>query len=288
MAAGARAQAFDRDALTQLASDSAIYLALVFLLAGLNYTAEKTLYPSRAAGRLVWAAPVVFAADFMIRSTNQQAAGLPLIGVFALAIASRSTALQRRLPAAEARASLAGYLAVLALGGVLFLPQFASDMSGLAYGAFKKARPTHLELAGRFTEPRLAPLILYNTNKTSRSSNGTDYTTYVNDGVALLRRVSAEGETVLTVDQSNPFPYAMGRKPAIGGIAAMAYNYIISEKFHPSPEAYFGTADIVMMPKHPSAPAMYRDGVVKLYEADLQQRFRVVAESDWWWLYKRR
>jgi hypothetical protein len=51
-------------------------------------------------------------------------------------------------------------------------------------------------------------------------SNGRIYTTYVNDGVALLRRATSPSQTVLTMDVANPFPYALDRPPALGGIAA--------------------------------------------------------------------
>jgi len=75
----------------------------------------------------------------------------------------------------------------------------------------------------------LRPLLLYDTGRLLSRSNGPTYTTYVNDGVALLQRVTEPNEAILTMDAFNPFPYAMGRRPPLGGIAAMAYHYTLSD-----------------------------------------------------------
>jgi hypothetical protein len=37
-------------------------------------------------------------------------------------------------------------------------------------------------------------------------------------------------EKALTMDMVNPFPYALGRRPAVGGIAAAAYRYTLSDR----------------------------------------------------------
>jgi hypothetical protein len=165
------------------------------------------------------------------------------------------------------------------------MPLFVSDLAGIAYGAWNKARPSPTAL--RFTTHRLKPLLLYDTDGYHPRSNGRIYTTYVNDGVALLERVTRPEERVLTMDMVNPFPYAMGRRPPRGGIAAMAYHYLLSDDHRPSDNAYFGDADIVMVPKHHASEDGYYDDFWKAYEPGLRQRFKLIAESDWWLVYRR-
>ena len=139
----------------------------------------------------------------------------------------------------------------------------------------------------RFTEPHLDSLILYDTDPPDES-NGSFYTNYVNDGVALLRKHCDTNDRVLTMDMVNPFPYALKWKPPKGGIAAIAFNFTLSAQFRPSFDAYFGDATIVMMPKHPAQIPGFIDGFYALYTPALLERFQLYAESDWFWLYKRK
>jgi len=70
----------------------------------------------------------------------------------------------------------------------------------------------------------------------------------VNDGVALLERVTRPEERVLTMDMVNPFPYAMGKASRLGGgIGSDGISLHIEATAigHPT-HAYFGDADIVM------------------------------------------
>ena len=85
-----------------------------------------------------------------------------------------------------------------------------------------------------------------------RRSNGPTYVTYVNDGVNLLNRASRMDETVFTLDVQNPFSYALLRRPAHGGSAALYFDHTFNDQHKPSAAWLFGSADIVMVPKHPS------------------------------------
>ena len=89
------------------------------------------------------------------------------------------------------------------------------------------------------------------------------------------------------MDMMNPFSYALQRKPALGGIAAAAYKYTLSDEYRPSDDAYFGNSDIVMVPKRPAVDPLHHDPFIKIYEPALQRRYRLEAESDLWRLYKR-
>ena len=163
----------------------------------------------------------------------------------------------------------------------------AWEFSGIVYGAFQKARPSNLHSVVRFTEPSLVSLLLYE-NKDEPKSNGVQYVTYVNDGINLLRNFSKHYETVLTMDMMNPFPFALGRKPAIGGIAAAAYNYTLSDAHRPSDNRYFGNTDLVMVPKHPASPNIYFEGFYRVYKSSLHAHFQLATESDMWYLYRRK
>ena len=86
----------------------------------------------------------------------------------------------------------------------------------------------------------------------------------------------------------NPFPFALGRKPPTGGIAAAAYNYTFSDNHRPSDDQYFGNADIVMVPKKPAADGGCYFGALKIYGPALKRYFSLAAETDWWYLYRRK
>jgi hypothetical protein len=119
-------------------------------------------------------------------------------------------------------------------------------------------------------------------------SNGSIYTTYVNEGVALLRRYGQPSDKVLTMDMQNPFPYVLGWMPARGGLASTSFNYTVSDDFRPSFDEYFGDATVVMIPKHPAQTHKFLDGFNEIYEPEVEKRFRLVAESDWFRMYRRK
>ena len=154
---------------------------------------------------------------------------------------------------------------------------------GLSYGALKKARPSNISTVVRFNAPRLKPLLAY--DGANPRSNGRGFTTYVNDGVALRERETRPNETVLTMDMTNPFPYALNRPPPHGGLATMAYHYSLDDTHRPSAAKYFGDADIVMVPKHPAIDDIFYTDFLKAYTPGLEERYKLAAESDWWWMY---
>lgn len=231
--------------------------------------------------RLPVLAAFMFLVDVGLLSSNAQHDSLAACAIFAILVVNEITEDQHGGP----KSFRPYYAAVLCLGALLFIPQFISDLAGLGYGVWKKERPSTPAAVLRFTSPNLKPLLLY--DGANPRSNGRNYTTYVNDGVALLERETRPNELVQTMDMTNPFPYAMERRPPRGGIAAMAYNYTISDSHRPTDEAYFGDADIVMVPKHPAQDDIYYTGFWKAYEPGLHQRFKLAAESDWWWMYRR-
>jgi hypothetical protein len=287
MAAGARSEGFSVYHLGLKFLINTPYLVLMGCLAVLGSYSENAAPTRRSTINSLLLAALVFAADMLLLFTNMQPTELPLSMIFCFFAANRAI-VRHRVPAdQEAHPARPAGRIVMVTGTIFFLVQFALGCSGLVYGVWMKANPSNLGSVERFTEPRLVPLILYD-ERSQPASNGRQYTTYVKEGIRLLRKNAGSDETVLTMDMINPFPYALGRRPALGGIAAAAYRYTLSDAHRPSDERFFGTADVVMVPKRPASLRFFFDGFYRIYEPALHDRFRLAAESDMWYLYKRK
>jgi len=238
---------------------------------------------------LIWTL-LVFTSDSLLMLSNTQVQAMPLLGAFAILIANRMNAERQRLHPMGARTDSHRHVFVLVLCSLMVFPQLVSDMVGLANGVFQKAYPSEIKGLVRFTEPHLAPLILYDGDPRPawKAANGSVYTSYVNDGVALLRKHCDASDRVLTMDAVNPFPFALKWRPPLGGIAAIAFNFTLSAQHRPSFEAYFGDATVVLMPKRPAVLRVFIDGFYALYTPALLERYQLYAESEWFWLYKRK
>jgi len=286
MAAGARSKTANLSVLKiQLLSQvPALLAAIVILFFGTRRTKPvSSCLNDRQL--LIWTL-LVFTSDSFLMLSNTQVNALPLLGAFAILIASCMTAERQRLPVVEARTESHRYVFLLVVCALLVVPQLVSDMVGLATGVFQKAHPSTIGLV-RFTEPHLAPLILYDGDP-QKAANGSTYTNYVNDGVALVRKHCDPGDRVLTMDAVNPFPHALKWRPPRGGVAAIAFNYTLSAQHRPSFDAYFGDATVVLVPKRPAVMRYFIDGFYALYIPALRDRYQLYAESDWFWLYKRK
>jgi hypothetical protein len=243
--------------------------------------------------QLLVGAPMIFVADVLLMFSNMQHAVMPLLGVLGVLTADQAIS-RLSLRNGEGVFGFAALrlVTVLLCSAYLSVPQFARDLAGLTYGVVAKAHPPSAERQVRFTIPRLVPMVLCDGNcfdpndRYDTRANGAGYTTYVNEGVALLQQYGASSDRVLTFDMVNPFPYALGWKPPRGGVACAAYNYVLSDAAHPSDEAYFGDATLVMVPKKPALPPHFYQGFYRIYSAGLAARFRLVTETDSWLLYR--
>jgi hypothetical protein len=285
MAAGARAQTLDpRTPLFNFLNHAGFLLGvLVFCKATAVVLGNRV--PQWSGWRLPLAGTFFFFVDIALMSSNAQIGGFPICAVFAIMVLSKIMEVRQAIPVQQ-EPSVRWYAAALCIGPLLCAPLFASDLAGIGYGLWSKVRPSRSTVL-RFTTPNLKPLLLYQTDGYATRSNGSVYTTYVNDGVALLERETRPNEKILTMDMVNPFPYVMERRPPRGGIAAMAYHYTLGDGHRPSDDAYFGDADIVMVPKRPASEDMYYKDFWKAYEPGLRQGFKLVAESNWWLMYRR-
>ena len=235
-------------------------------------------------------AVIVSIADIALLTTNMQPSGLPLLGALGILIANRLADPEYDSSANGHPFALPYCASVLLLAGLLIWPLFAFDALALPIAALRKSHPPPA-CSARFDEARVAGLILCDRpdlNPDQKRSNGSIYTTYVNDGSALLRRYSMPADKVLTIDMQNPFPYVLGWLPPRGGLASTSFNYTVSAKFRPSFDQYFGDATVVLIPKHPAQDPDNLNGFYEIYGQAMEQRFAIVAESDWFRLYKRK
>ncbi len=287
IAAGARANAIHTSVLFLQLQSQLPLIPIVIAILYFHISHGKAIgSTSQAHQTIIWAL-LVFASDSLLMISNMQQYSMPLLGVFAVLIASRVHTELQQFPVPIFRQKIPYPMVVLLLCAALILHQAASDLVGLADGVLQKAYSSKNTAQVRFTEPHLYPLILYDT-VSLQQSNGSIYTNYVNDGVMLLRRQCDSNDRVLTMDMVNPFPYALKWRPPRGGVAAVAFNYTLSASFRPSFDSYFGDATVVMVPKHPAQIPVYIDGFYNLYIPALLERYKLVSESDWFWLYKRK
>ncbi len=66
-------------------------------------------------------------------------------------------------------------------------------------------------------------------------------------GMEDLKPVVKRGETVNTLDMTNPFPFLMNLRAPRGGWLTLHMNRTISEEVHPAPETMFADSDHVMI-----------------------------------------
>jgi hypothetical protein len=291
MAANARAQVLPAKAAlwTMEKNLGPLFLTLVLVLSASFLNSRARDWWTQL--QLPILAVMVYLADIALLTTNCQTGALPLLPVYSLLVINRLVGARNQSRAELRREQLPYHASLLMLFGLIFLPSLCSDLAGLAVGAVRKAHPSQARSPVRFTEPRLSALILYDRPDPTDpeiASNGSVYTTYVNDGTSLLRRYCSSADRVLTMDMQNPFPYALGWRPARGGVANLVFNLTVSAQYRPSFDAYFGDSTVVMVPKRPADLREHLDGFYAIYFPALTERFSLAAQSDWWWLYKRK
>lgn len=264
-----------------------LWLALLAMLVSLIRSYKQPLVRSLEPLAIAMA---VLIAQALLLATNAQAAGYPLNAVLAIMLAE-----QGRIAAKDSGIGpLPGFLRadtiVLLVALLCFVPTFTANASSLGDALVQNTRHPPDSEVPRFNQPHLASLLLYDVpygTESDRRSNGRVYVNYVNDGVDLIRKFSKPDEKVAALDLANPFSYALLRPPPHGGSACMDFNYQFNDQYKPSPEWLFGSADIVMVPKHPAGSEPTAEALARNYLASIHAAFRLCAESEWWELYKR-
>ena len=213
-------------------------------------------------------------------STNHQPSTLPLNGFVAILMADAFFRRDSRAP----EGLLVAFLAFACIA-----PLCLQNGLSIFAAAREKLRPSYGGLV-RLDSPRGASMI-FPTSPFETETGGPAYVRAVNDGLALLRRHTGPRDGVLTVDMMNPFNYLLDRPSPTGGLAAGAYNYVISDAAHPSGERWAGNARYVLVRKYDPGLKDYGienyhiDGIRRIYQPTLDQRFRLLEETSHWILY---
>jgi hypothetical protein len=177
-------------------------------------------------------------------------------------------------------------IGVLMLGIALLVSSESMDVRGFAYGLTQRAFGTTPYVS--FDAPRLAGLVSY--------ENGgdvpyvRDYAEQVNDGMSLLKGHLRPNDTLVSLDYSNTFSYALGVKPALGGATWLSYGNNFDE-VHPGAERLFGNSSLAIVPRIrdvDSVQASIQIAIRRVYGPFLVQHFQLVGESTHWQLYRRR
>ncbi len=223
---------------------------------------------------------MVYCAGVMLLVTNCQLERLPLHELLALLFVDcilQCTRLDVR------------YAAVMALVGIgLILGTQSPDEFALVNGLRLKLH-TPRALAYPIASGGYAGAVFIDDYlENSPRPYGRFLATYLTDGTDMLHRELRPGEKVTTLDTYNPFPFALGIEPPRGGMASATYNYLFSDRRHPTPDAFFGNADVVMYPKEHELQDNQWPGLLIYYYPEIERRFRLVAESAQWRMYRRR
>jgi hypothetical protein len=209
-------------------------------------------------------------AGFFLLLTSWQFYGLPLNSIMAILL------LDRAVPKSTPVTSVPLLrFSILLLGSFFALIYIGSEAAGLNYALSEKLNQTpHTS----FTAPTLVGF---------NSTVERDYVEYVNEGCNLLQLHRQPHDTVLSLNFTNPFSFALGMKPPSQGTTWLQYGTDFDDVHGPAPERIFGDASLVMLPKIFSDGTL-PDTVPRIYGPFLKQHYALAAESPNWWLYRRK
>jgi hypothetical protein len=249
-----------------------LYLGVACYLAFIFTTAHRVSKDGavRLARSIRIAGVAICAAGIFLLSTNFQFFGLPLNAVMVILAAKEIAG--RPLPG---RVNLRHYALLLLWGGVIVGWNLAYESLGLAFGAYQKV-DWETTPHSVFEAPVLAGFRSYDR----------PYVDLVNDGLRLVNQHRRSGDTIMSLDFSNPFSYALGMAPAPGGATTLHYRGNFSDHSHPAPEFLLGRASLVIVPVVPTDKGLVKS-VPRIYGPYLAAHFGLVGQSAGWRLYRR-
>lgn len=206
---------------------------------------------------------------FFLLLTSWQFYTLPLDSIMVVLL------LERAVPAAASRLAAPSLrFSALLVGGLFALNFIASHTLALEFALSQKLRP------GSYSSFASTPLLGFN------SPVERHYVEYVNDGCDLLERYRKPVDSVISLNFSNPFSFALGMKPSSGGTTWLQYGTNFDDRHGPAPSRVFGNATLVMLPKVFSDLTL-PETVLRVYGPFLHEHYALIAESAEWWLYRR-
>ncbi len=241
----------------------------------------------RVANRYLLATAVIVACDIFARATNAMRGGLPLAAFWGLCGA---LLLLSCSAASDPRTAKQQRLIALLVLGPLAVQMFLMDFSSSVYAAYETvAVRRHATL--RLDSPRLSgwvPQNWHGEDPNFLNANGTPLILRTNDGIHLLQSLSKPDETVSTIAFSNPFSFALNRRPPQGGALWLDLDNNISLAHPIAEDIVIGHPDLLMVEHSADREGNVTHAILALYPDLLDKEFAYVAGSKDWTLYRRR
>jgi hypothetical protein len=251
--------------------DQILSLAIgVAVLGLLSSTLLRTAAPRRARSVLI-SAIVSSIAGVALIFGNAEESGFPLAAFFSI------LALNELLLHDQGEHSKELRFAVFSIGGVPIMLLIATGILGCGLVSVERL----------YLQQRLPPLHSTVLRGFLPAGNDFAYGEFLNDGLDLVARLRRPGETIMSLDFTNPFSYALSMSPAEGGTTVWQYETTFDDRFRPSAESLIGSASLVAVPKHFSDGSL-EVNVAKLYGNYLASHFQFIGESRDWLLYRRK
>jgi hypothetical protein len=241
----------------------------------------------RMASRYMLATVVIVLCDIFCRATNAMRGSLPLAAFWGLCGALLLLSCHA---AAESRTAKQQRLIALLVLGPLAVQMFLMDLSSSLYAAYETVA-VRQHPAIRLDSPRLSgwvPQDWHGEDPNFLNANGAMLILRTNDGIHLLQSLSSQNETIATIAFSNPFSFALDRRPPEGGALWLDLDNNISVA-HPVPEnTVIGHPDLLMVEHSGDREGSVTRAVLALYPDLLSNEFAYVGSSKFWTLYRRK
>ena len=128
------------------------------------------------------------------------------------------------------------------------------------------------------------------TFKIRKDSNNGPLASYLNRAIHAIEGLGASGETIVNLDNENPFPALFLAPDPKGVWVWWDFKFRnVPVGYTPSWQEVIGNACIVTEPKHsPTEPVKYySEPLIKAVEPHLAIAFTVVYEDELWKIWKR-
>jgi hypothetical protein len=280
-----RSHAASPTTLAGIVKDHIVGSILLILIAFV--TAYRASLSRRKILGLVFIAGSVSAAGIFCIATQWQRSGMPLSAVFALVCLAKSDLLLVLAPT-KGRASFAHNMAQLACLSAILLFGWPLLWDFTSMGFLAVGQTPKLGAVSSFEVATLAPLKSFGIPQ-AQAVDGPDLVHKINDGLRVLEHGTKSTESIAALDLYNPFTFALHRPPNRGGVSGfLHYGFSFDDADHPAPELFLGTADVVMVPQHPSGLPVQNEAMVRTYQAFLLANFEPSSRSGEWTLWRKK
>jgi hypothetical protein len=280
-----RAHAASSGTLTEIARDHIVGSIFIVLIAFV--TAYRASLSSRKILAFVIMGASVSAAGIFCIATQWQRSGMPLNAVFAFVCLAKSDLLSALAPT-KGRASWAHNMAQLACLSAILMFGWPLLWDFTSMGFLAVGKTPKLGALSSFEVATLAPLKSFGIPQ-AQAVDGPDLVYKINDGLRVLEHSTKSTESIAALDLYNPFTFALHRPPNRGGVSGfLHYGFSFDDADHPAPELFLGTADVVMVPQHPSGLPVQNEAMVRTYQAFLLANFEPSSRSGEWTLWRKK